>query len=72
MKRILYLIYLFNWYDYHKGPAFKGCHPACYAEWKDCELQDMLDHPRWYDHRWYYFMIKILISRRDKIQKRGK
>lgn len=65
MKRILYWIYLFNWYDYHRGATFKGCKPACYAEWQDCELQDMLQHPRWYNHCWYYFILKSLMPPKE-------
>lgn len=67
MKRILYLIYLVNWYNYHKGPGFKGCTPACYNEWQDCELQDMIEHPEWYKPCWYYFMIKRLLPKKGNV-----
>jgi hypothetical protein len=65
MKRMLYLIYLIGWHKYHRGPAFKGCTPASYNEWQDCELQDMLKHPEWYRPCWYYFMIKRLLPAKE-------
>lgn len=60
-ERLLYIIYLIDWHKYHSGPGFKGCTPASFNEWQDCELQDMLDHPQWYKPCWYYFIIKSLL-----------
>lgn len=60
IMRILYWIYLIEWRKSHKGPGFKGCTPACYEEWQDCELRDMLKHPDWYKGNWYFFMIEYL------------
>lgn len=47
-KIVLYLLYLKSWHNTHKGKAFKGCTPACFNEWCDCELKEMQEHPDWY------------------------
>lgn len=63
MKRILYLIYLAEWYKHHSGSGFRGCTPPCFNEWKDCELQQgILEHPELYKSCWYYFIIKIILK----------
>lgn len=48
-ERILYLFYLSSWFGSHKGKGFRGCKPACFAEWYDCELREMVTHPDWYN-----------------------
>lgn len=48
---VLYMIYVAEWKKSHPAKkGFKGCRPACFPEWKDCELKDMLSHPDWYCH----------------------
>jgi hypothetical protein len=64
IKRILYIIYLFEWRSSHRSFVFKGCTPVCYKEWQDCELNDMLKHPEWYEKNWYYPLVKVLLRRK--------
>lgn len=66
MKRLLYWIYLIEWYTSHIGSEFKGCAPVCYAEWQNCELKDMLTNPDWYKDNWYYFIIEYLREKESK------
>lgn len=69
LKRILYIVYLIEWYSAHSGSTFKGCTPACYNEWCDCELADMLNHPEFYEWNWYYPIIKRIIPKTSKYLK---
>ena len=69
LKRLLYVIYRIEWFNVHSGSAFKGCTPACYNEWKDCELADMLKHPEYYEPCWYYPIIKRIISKTSRYTK---
>lgn len=48
-ERILYLMYLISWHKERFGKkGFKSSEPACFAEWQDCELHEMISHPDWY------------------------
>lgn len=38
-----YIDYLIEWADDHSDPKFKGCSPACFDEFCDCELQEYLE-----------------------------
>lgn len=71
VKRLLYLIYRIEWKKYHPAKkGFKGCAPACYQEWQDHELQDMLEHPDWYSSAWCFDLIWYLSEKEKK--KNGK
>lgn len=37
----LYLNYLKEWADSHKGMKFFGMSPACYQEWLDNEIENV-------------------------------
>lgn len=51
MSRILlYMFYLFSWHTNYSGKGFKGCKPACFVEWQECELREMQNFPEWYTH----------------------
>lgn len=65
LERILYLIYLIEWKLSHRGKGFKGCHPVCFDEWKDCELKDMIQNPGNYKNNWYYFIIDSIRERKS-------
>lgn len=60
VKRLLYIIYLIEWKSSHRGKEFKGCTPACFDEWCDCELREMMDEPDWYKGLWYYPLVEYL------------
>ena len=60
MKYLMYLLYRISWRKNHYGHAFSGCEPACYHEWCMCELEDMLEHPKWYS--WYYRLMLKFVS----------
>ena len=60
IEGILYLIYLIEWKLSHRGKGFKGCIPACFDEWCDCELREMMDEPEWYQGLWYYPLVEHL------------
>lgn len=62
--RILYLAYLISWKRTHKGKAFKGCTPACFEEWQDCELKEMCRHPEWYNGS--HFITYVLDKERER------
>lgn len=68
-ERILYLFYIISWKKSHKRKAFKGCSPACFNEWHDCELQEMVTHPDWYAHA--PFVGALVESIREKRARNG-
>lgn len=65
VKHLLYIIYLIEWKLSHKGKGFKGCTPACFDEWCDCELREMMDNPSWYEGLWYYPLVEYLREKRS-------
>lgn len=66
-ERILYLFYWHSWKKTHHGKGFKGCTPACYAEWQDNELEEMIAHPDWYAHAPFInFLVESIRKKREK------
>lgn len=66
-ERILYLLYLHSWKKTHRGRGFRGCAPACYAEWCDHELKEMITHPDWYSQAPFIgFLVESIREKRSR------
>lgn len=66
-ERILYLFYLSSWMRSHRGKGFRGCSPACYAEWYTHELKEMTTHPEWYTHSPFFsFLVESVREKRAR------